>query len=305
MCLVAFSIGQHRRFPLVLASNRDEFFARPALPLDWWSAEPGGLPVLGGRDLASGGTWLGLSAPGRLAFVTNVRGAPPGDVDAPSRGRIVTDWLAGTEDSGAFWMRTSLSGYAGFNLVAIDFQREECFWGSNLSAHPRRLEPGLHGVSNGTLNEPWPKVVALKDAVQRSLDAAEGTEDLAARLLEALADRTVAPDGRLPQTGVPLARERQLSPAFIHLPDADYGTRCSTVLIAERGAGRTTTRLFERSFDAAGAPAGLRRATLAHWPPARLPAPSRQPAVAGAVVDGPLPRRGPDPQRKRQTTSAA
>lgn len=56
MCLVALALGADARFPLVIASNRDEYFERPTAPLGWWSARPGDAPVLAGRDLAAGGT---------------------------------------------------------------------------------------------------------------------------------------------------------------------------------------------------------------------------------------------------------
>jgi uncharacterized protein with NRDE domain len=209
---------------------------------------------------------MGLTAQGRLALLTNVRGAAPADPNAPSRGRVVTDWLAAREDTGAFWMRTALAGYNSFNLVAADFARGECFWASNTDAHTRRLEPGVYGLSNGTLDAPWPKVTALKDALRGSVATANDGDDLAARLFAALADRNVAPDAALPQTGIPLARERQLSAAFIRTPDQRYGTRCSTVLITERVARGSVTHVLERSFDPSG---GMteRRASLTHWPP--------------------------------------
>jgi uncharacterized protein with NRDE domain len=59
MCLIALAIDQSRRFPLVVAANRDEFFARPATRLGWWEHDAGGPAILAGRDLTAGGTWLG------------------------------------------------------------------------------------------------------------------------------------------------------------------------------------------------------------------------------------------------------
>ena len=267
MCLVTLAIDQSRRFPLVIASNRDEFFHREAARLAWWSARPGDPPILGGRDLDSGGTWMGLTAQGRLALLTNVRGARATDPDAPSRGRIVTDWLAGNEETGDFWMRTALSGYNGFNLIAADFLRGECFWGSNVGDHPRRLERGVYGLSNGGLDAPWPKVDALKASLQAAMSASTTADDLASRLFEALADRSIAADAALPQTGVSLAWERQLSPAFIHAPDKGYGTRCSTLIITEKIGRQPVTHVYERSFDTKGEVELMRRAVLKNWPP--------------------------------------
>ncbi len=270
MCLVALAIDQSRRFPLVVASNRDEFFKRETARLAWWSAKPGDPPILGGRDLQSGGTWMGLTAQGRLALLTNVRGPRGTDADAPSRGRIVTDWLAGGEETGDFWMRTALSGHNGFNLIAADFLRGECFWGSNTGHHPLRLDRGIYGLSNGGLDAPWPKVTALKAQMQVSMSASTNADDLATRLFEALADRAMAADDTLPQTGVPLELERQLSPTFIRTPDNGYGTRCSTLIITEKIGRVPVTHVYERSFTPSGEVELLRRAVLKNWPPRYL-----------------------------------
>lgn len=267
MCLVALAIEQSARFPLVVASNRDEFFARPTARLGWWSPTPGAPEVLSGRDLQSGGTWLGLTAQGRMAMLTNVRSGRPQEADAPSRGHIVTDWLAARESSGDFWTRTMLSGHNGFNLIAADFRRGECFWGTNADGHAMRLGRGLHGLSNAGLDAPWPKVTALKSRMREALDSSPTIEVLAAQLFAALGDRSVATDDALPSTGIPLAWERQLSAAFIRTPDQRYGTRCSTVVITERTARASLTHVIERSFNATGAVALLRSSSLSDWPP--------------------------------------
>lgn len=268
MCLVAVAIDRQRRFPLVIAANRDEFRDRPARPLEWWSPGDGGAEILGGRDMQAGGTWLGLTRAGRLALLTNVRDPARHDPDAPSRGSIVPLWLAGNLSMDKFWMRVALSGHNGFNLIAADFTRGECFSATNHGALPQRLERGLWGLSNAGLDTPWPKVQALKQRVDAALTAATDLDALVARLFDALADRNVATDAALPATGVPREWERALSAAFIDMPEVRYGTRCSTVLVTERLAGkRLVTRVFERSFDDASVPPMLRHVELPDWPP--------------------------------------
>ena len=74
MCLIAFAIGAHARWPLLIAANRDEQFERPTLPLQRWRS-PSGATLISGRDERAGGTWLGLSTRGRVAMLTNVREA--------------------------------------------------------------------------------------------------------------------------------------------------------------------------------------------------------------------------------------
>ena len=270
MCLIGLAIEQHPRFALVIASNRDEFFARPTARLGWWRpapAEPDTPDVLSGRDLQSGGTWLGLTTHGRLAMLTNVRAGLTHEADAPSRGRVVTDWLAARESTADFWTRTALSGHNGFNLIAADFRRGECFRASNADGQALRVGPGLYGLSNAGFDAPWPKVVALKQRMREALASSLTIDALAAQLFAALSDRSLATDAALPSTGIALNRERQLSAAFIGMPDAGYGTRCSTIIVTERTARQPVTHVFERSFDAAGAVALLRSTSLRNWPP--------------------------------------
>jgi uncharacterized protein with NRDE domain len=286
MCLLTVAIDQSRRFPLVVAGNRDEFFNRPAARLAWWSPGDGLPDILGGRDLEAGGTWLGLTAQGRLAMVTNVR-APtaPRDPMAPSRGEIVQRWLAGDASTDRFWMRTALSGYNGFNLIAADFQRGDCFYASNQRPNPERLERGLYGLSNGTLDSPWPKVEALKEATREALESCDTVDALAARLFDALADKTPAEDDELPSTGVSRDWEKVLSSAFIRTADGTYGTRCSTLVITERVNKRLVTHVLERTFSPTGGMALLRRSTVKDWPPRYTEAPPPEVSQQEVVLE--------------------
>src|SRR6476620_11021966 len=92
MCVAAFAWRAHPRWPLVVLANRDELHAREAAPLAAWDDGSG---IIAGRDLRSGGTWLGLSEAGRLALVTNLRGYGLADPDKASRGGLVTGLLTG------------------------------------------------------------------------------------------------------------------------------------------------------------------------------------------------------------------
>jgi uncharacterized protein with NRDE domain len=267
MCLVAIALDQSRRFPLVIASNRDEFFDRPASRLAWWEPTPGTPAVLSGRDLKAGGTWMGLTAEGRLGLITNVRDPRRLDPEAPSRGGVVPLWLSGRLSTDRFWTQTALSGHNGFNLIAADFRAGDCFYASNLGDLPHRLERGIFGLSNARLDTPWPKVQQLKFRVQTALNRHAGVDGLADELFDALGDRAAAPDDELPGTGVGLALERELSPAFIRTADGRYGTRCSTLVITERVNKRLVTHVLERTFTATGQGALLRRAVLRGWPP--------------------------------------
>lgn len=277
MCLAVLALGLHERFPLVLASNRDEFFDRRALPAAWWRPPGASADVLSGRDLSAGGTWLGLTRAGRLALLTNVREPARFRPQAPSRGALVLDWLAGDEQAESFAQRRRGAGHNGFNMLVADFGRDpsgDVHGFSNRAAELHRLPAGIHGLSNAALDTPWPKVQRLKLAMQRAMSQAADTagsfEAISTDLLAALADRRPAPDADLPDTGVGLARERALSPPFIAITGTDgratYGTRCSTVLVGERQAGGLALRLLEVTYDELGAVTARARVELADWP---------------------------------------
>jgi uncharacterized protein with NRDE domain len=269
MCLVALALGQSDRFPLILASNRDEFFDRPAAPLAWWTSESGTARVLGGRDLQAGGTWLALTPTGRLALVTNVRSGLPGPAGAPSRGGLVPAWLSAEHAFEPHWARIEAAGYHGFNLIAGDTARGEWFWAGSDITGPQRLTAGLYGLSNAALDTPWPKVQRLKLALRESLAAsgADPVDRLAEQLFAALGDPRCADDAELPATGVPLVLERQLSASFIRIPDGRYGTRCSTLVVTETTAQGPVTHVIERSFGLGAQPVVERRTQLVPWPP--------------------------------------
>lgn len=279
MCLVAIALDKSRKFPLVVAANRDEYFDRPAARLAWWTPDDGGPAILGGRDLQSGGTWLGLTAQGRLGLLTNLRDPRSHSGVAPSRGEIVPNWLSARDPVDKFWMRTAVSGYNGFNLIAADFRIGECFWVSNSGAYPRRLERGVYGLSNAALDTPWPKVVALKERLQESVEQAADVAELARQLFRALSDRTEADPAQLPKTGISIERERQLSSAFIRTPDRSYGTRTSTLIITERVNRHQITHVFERTFSAVDGVALMRSSVIKRWPPRHT---SSAPATAVA-----------------------
>ncbi|KRA51611.1 NRDE family protein [Pseudoxanthomonas sp. Root630] len=238
MCLVALAWNVHPRWRLVLAGNRDEFHARPTAGLAVWT-DPSGL--LAGRDLQSGGTWAGTDRQGRVAVVTNVRDPAIVVPGAPSRGQLATGFLASPDgaDHRSAGLLVAAESFAPFNLVLAD--DTTCEYLSNYPI-PRRipLAPGVHGLSNGDLDEPWPKTVALKARLAAWIAAGDENAD---PLWKALADETSAPDERLPDTGVGLELERMLSPAFIR--DARYGTRASTLIaIDHAGHGWISERRF-------------------------------------------------------------
>ena len=253
MCLLVFAWRSHPRYRLVVAGNRDEFHERPAAPLGWWSDAP---DVLGGRDLRAGGTWLAFARSGRFGLVTNFRdanGAPPG---APSRGELVPAFLRGTQGAAGFLsgLLPGMHAYAGFNLLLGDARGLHycCNVGDE---GPRELPPGIYGLSNHRLDEPWPKLVRTRERFAAALTQADPTP---ADLFDLLADSTPSAYESPPDRGLPPDLERALSAPFVR--HERYGTRCSTVALVEHGG---LTSVHERRFDPAGAQTGATRVEFA------------------------------------------
>lgn len=243
MCLILFAWKVHRQDTLLLAANRDEFYERPSAPAAFWEDAP---DLLAGRDLREGGTWLGITRGGRVAALTNYRDPASVKSGVPTRGMLVSDYLRSRESPEAYLGRIAPGAdrYNGFNLLVGN--PEELFSFSNRGRRepPQPLQPGIYGLSNHLLETPWPKVVLGKAGLKALLAGEAGVSPEA--LFGLLADRTRAPDDRLPDTGVGLAWERVLSPLFIESPA--YGTRSSTVLRINRRGGVT---FVERVFDGA------------------------------------------------------
>lgn len=224
MCLILFAAGAHPRFPLIVAANRDEAYARPAAPAGFWEDHP---RVFAGRDLLQGGTWLGVTLDGRFSAITNYRQGRRNGGSPRSRGELTRDYLTGSQDAAEYLHDVSArsSQYNGYSLITGAPGR--LFFCSNRSNGVSPIPPGVHGLSNRLLNEPWPKVQRGISVLSSLLDADEA--HLTSALFDLLADPKPAPDHLLPSTGIALERERDLSAAFI--TGERYGTRASTVLL--------------------------------------------------------------------------
>jgi uncharacterized protein with NRDE domain len=221
MCLIAWNWQPDGAMPLLLVANRDEFYARPALPLHWWDCDR----ILAGKDLQAGGTWLGVSRNGRLAALTNYRDPAANRPDAPSRGELVSRFLDSPMDAAGYLTQLlpTAGVYNAFNLLVYDGQTL-----MGMESRHARIVPltrGIGAVSNADFHTGWPKVTALKEGLQRALNhGTSGDEEL----LQLLGNKVQATDSELPSTGVPVDLERGLSSVFVNLPG--YGTRASSVV---------------------------------------------------------------------------
>lgn len=133
----------------MLLSHRDEFLARPTQGLHRWREGP----ILAGRDLRSGGTWLGFGRGGRWAILTN---RPPREGEqfpatAPTRGQLVANFLLGELSPEEYLAGLRASEYAGFQLLLG--RGPELFYVSD-GESARRLPAGLYGLGNAPLGTP-------------------------------------------------------------------------------------------------------------------------------------------------------
>jgi uncharacterized protein with NRDE domain len=248
MCLVLLAKNIRSDYPLVLAANRDEFFERPTAAARFW---PGNPDVLAGWDERSGGTWGGVSRTGRLAVLTNIRDPRGFRPSADSRGHLVRAFLAGDQSLPEFFrlLIASAHAYNGFNLIFGS--GAELFWFASRGKRLCRLGPGIHALSNGLLNEPWPKTVRGAQGMTRLLERSEPPDE--EELFSLLADTREADPKDLPDTGIGPQWERFLSPVFIQ--GKEYGTRSQTLVLMDASGGvRFRERSFSRGDHVRGAP---------------------------------------------------
>ncbi len=224
MCVVAIAWRAHPKWRLLVAGNRDEFHARSSAPVAQWDDYIG---VIAGRDLISGGSWMGVSESERFAVVTNIRDADGPDPDKASRGALVSDYLVTGN------LPYALEGFNPFNLIVVGPQ-DAHYLSNRPTPIQSALNPGIHSLSNAIPNEHWPRKDRLAAAVA---DWVAGAAAKPAKLFEVLYDETPA--------------DREAHPIFIRSPV--YGTRCSTIIAVDHeGQGQ----IIERRFDADGAVTG-------------------------------------------------
>ena len=226
MCLIFISLNNHPNYKLILAGNRDEFYNRKTATANFWKDHQ---QILGGRDLEAGGTWLAMTKEGKVALVTNYRDPQNINAHAPSRGHLVSDFLIQDQRPDDYLQNISTNGkkYNGFNLIVG--HPDELWYYSNYKTGIENLSPGFYGLSNHLLETAWPKVLRGKEKLKPILSNSIIDPE---QLLNVLYDDQIATDDMLPNTGLPLERERALSSMFIKTEG--YGSRCSTVVLIDR-----------------------------------------------------------------------
>jgi uncharacterized protein with NRDE domain len=277
MSIIAIAWRAHPDFPLVILMNQDGPHHETLNPATWWTGQ---LECFAGKD-ASGGTSLGITREGRYAAVTAFRDNQPIDTSLPTIGQLPVDYLV-SEDAPVAHVRQFMrnrGSHPPFNLI-VGSTRQAYYAGTNTRL-PLALTQGVHTISNGLLDEKWPKCVQLEQLFGAYLKTYGGftillgmyptlasspardaellpkpatkeitQEEIASAAFTMLSDRTTYESG-LPDTGVDEDEEERLSACFVI--GKEHGTRTSSVLIMGRDG---QVRFEERSFDTAGQQSG-------------------------------------------------
>jgi len=222
MCLIVFAYKTVPDAPLLFAGNRDEFYDRPTEQAHIWSTDP---KMIAGKDKKAGGTWLGLSANGNIAAITNYRDMHQIKPDAPSRGHIVKNALTSHQSTEQYLanLKSVAKEYNGFNLIAGN--REQLFYFSNQTMQIEELKPGIYSLSNAFLNTPWPKSEWAKEHFKKILDSGDHNPG---HFFSLLKNSDTYPLQKLPETG--LGREMEKAVSAVFIKTEGYGSRCSTVM---------------------------------------------------------------------------
>jgi uncharacterized protein with NRDE domain len=257
MCLAAIALNVHPDFPFVCVANRDEFHNRPTTPLHAWNSN-----LVAGKDLQSGGAWLGVGTNGEFALLTNVRNSALNmPATAPTRGELVVNAIA----TGKGPSKENALEYAGFNLIHGNLNSLAFYCTSNQGLKlnndlpfTQQLKQGIHSLSNGHLGAPWPKTRKLEAGLKSQLGAPNTQvttiKQLESALFDLLANTGLAADDQLPRTGVPYEWEKMLSAVKIVSPL--YGTRSSAVVLLDHN---NTVHFTEITFNPAGNETGRQR----------------------------------------------
>lgn len=229
MCIAVFMWEANPTYPFLLLLNRDEYHSRPTEPLGWWE----GGEILGGRDGLAGGTWLASSKDGRLAFLTNVR-EKQSIAQAKSRGHLPVHFLESKKSPMEFAKEVVAEAnmYNGFNLALADFCSKSLVYVTNRPKENgnfiTEVSPGIHVLTNASLDSPWPKAQRLNHNFRKYLAECGGYElPKKEMVLKLLSDTTKDNESMLPAV-YPPEMEYQLSSIYVDTEGPQgghYGTR--------------------------------------------------------------------------------
>ena len=244
MCILFFALQQHPQFPVIICANRDEMHQRPTKALHFWPEEK----IYAGKDLQAGGTWLGITPEGRFSALTNFRqGRKKANNEKSqsknSRGELVLNALKYSDKTLKESLPQISHHYEGFNLVFGQLNHLHCF--DNIEKKWRVLSSGVHSLSNGALDDIWPKMALGQQNLMNTIKSSNtlNINDL----FDLMKNTDKANTQHLPNTGISKEREKFLSSIFITSPE--YGTRTTTI-ITQDVSGEIT--IHDRTYNPLG-----------------------------------------------------
>jgi uncharacterized protein with NRDE domain len=218
MCIFAISVNNHPKYKIIIASNRDEFFSRKTVFAHIWDNN-----IIAGKDLKMGGTWLGLNIKDKkIAILTNYRNPKLINMNYKSRGMLVLDYLTQKIDIKSWRINIKKENYNPFNIILGSFNN--LYYYNNINNKLKKLNGGIHVLSNGFLNEPWPKVEKLRKLFTKTIKSDFSHQNL----IEIMKDEEKFPENQLPNTNISKEMEYFLSSIFIN--SKKYGTRATTII---------------------------------------------------------------------------
>lgn len=233
MCIL-LSSTLHPDYPLILLSNRDEYFAR-ATQLATLRPINGGGQILSPLDLArpERGTWIGITNKGKLAVLVNYR-EQTHVISEVSRGVLPCQYLTNNLNDEEWYEnlelllsrnsphseRVTLEQIGGFTLVygqlKLDANQNLCPLNlmsnrgkrskvhspavGNTRKHVDMAEAFTFGLSNSVFDQPWPKVNfgtrLLTQLLADSVESCLNHEQLVAACFRLLSTDTFDPEIR-------------------------------------------------------------------------------------------------------------
>ena len=154
MCTSVILFRKNSNWPLILGTNRDEYFNRESLPPGrHWKNQP---DIIGGLDKSAGGTWCAVNESGLVACIhnttLNVR-----NFSNRSRGEIIIKILKGKNihEAKKIIRSLDLSVYSGFNLIFGN--NEGIYWlkhsGPTSKLSINNIPEGISVMTNCDLND--------------------------------------------------------------------------------------------------------------------------------------------------------
>ena len=233
MCTILILNQVNPTYPLIVAGNRDEFFARATRPPALIATRPA---ALAGVDAAQGGTWMGANQHGLFVAVTNQRSYGIGhDAALESRGQVVRRALAESTPAAIDALLAELdpSAYNSFNLLYGNAERVRVAYARRDRARVEIADVGI-GVSvlpNDRLDSPEFAKAARARAHTLAI-AAQPWPEIGESLRAILADHWLPELCAVaePPPGAIFNREtaRLMHAMCVHT--TPYGTRSSTLL---------------------------------------------------------------------------